>query len=777
MTHPSPMPRPVRLAVAARLAIAAVLLATSASGAGAQVYRDASAPVEARVDDLLGRMTVAEKAGQMTQLNYQLVNPAGDFSSPAVELDEDRLAAVLGTCAVGSFLNGSGVPAADYVRFITRLQEANREQTRLGIPFLYGIDHTHGAQYLAGGTIFPQPVNLAATFDTTHAVAVGRVTAREAAPLGHAWTFSPVLDVTMDVRWPRLWETFGEDPYLASVMGASYTRTLQAERVGPYRMVATAKHFVGYGDPRSGWDRTPAHVPDQALWELHLPPFQAAIDAGIAAVMVNSGEVNGVPVHASRALLTDLLRGRLGFEGLVLTDWGDVAKLVQMHRVAETEREAARLAVEAGVDMSMTAMDTRFCTDVAALVEAGELSEARLDESVRRILGLKFELGLFETPAPSLDYADQIGAPEHRAAARAAAAASLVLLTNDTLATGPQAGRPALPLARGARVLVAGPLADVRAPLAGGWTYNWQGAREDQVPDDVPSVAGALRRSLGASVVVGDSALTDAAAFTAQARAADAVVLVVGETPYTEFVGNSVDLTLPPGQQAMVEAAAASGTPVVLVVVGGRPLAMTPAVLAADAVVWAGLPGWDGAPAVADMLVGAASPAGRLPFSWPRGPSTAVPYHHKPSALFHLGDTAALANDPTARAGVAPTLFPFGHGLRYGRVATGSVTLSDTTASAGRLPTAAVTVTNDTDRPVRESVLWFVTDEVGTVTRPVRLLKRVDVVELAPAERREVRFEIAPEHLSYPDADGRPVLEPGAFTVAVGGESATFRVE
>ena len=749
---------------------ALALLMAAASPASGQVYLDASAPTEDRVEDLLGRMTIEEKAGQMTQLNYQLVNPAGGFASPAVELDEDRLAAVLGTCAVGSFLNGSGVPAADYVRFVTRLQEANREQTRLGIPFLYGVDHTHGAQYLEGGTIFPQPINLAATFDTTHAVTTGRVTAREASALGHNWTFSPVLDVTMDVRWPRLWETFGEDPHLASLLGASYTRALQAERVGPYRMAATAKHFVGYGDPRSGWDRSPAHISDQALWEMHVPPFRAAIDAGIAAVMVNSGEVNGVPVHASRTLLTDVLRGDLGFEGLVLTDWGDVTKLVQMHRVAETERDAARLAVEAGVDMSMTAMSTDFCTDVASLVRSGELSEARVDESVRRILRLKVEMGLFETPSPSLPYADQIGSAGHRAAARAAAQASLVLLANDTTA-----GRPALPLAPDARVLVAGPLADARAPLAGGWTYNWQGAREEQVPAGVLSVAGALRQSLGDRVTVGDSALTDR--FPGQARAADAVVLVLGEIPYTEFVGNAVDLTLPPAQAAMAEAAAASGTPVVLVVVGGRPLAMTPTVLAADAVVWAGLPGWDGAPAIADLLTGAAAPQGRLPFSWPRGPSTSLPYHHKPSALFHLGDTAALANDPTARAGVHPTLFPFGHGLRYGSVATGPVALSDTLVAAGARLAAAVTVTNETDRAVRESVLWFVTDEVGTITRPARMLRRVDVVELGPGERREVRWEISPEHLSYPDADGRPVLEPGAFTVSVGGHAASFRVE
>ena len=769
------MSRPASAArLITRLAPIAALLAVGAGGAGAQVYLDAAAPTEARVDDLLGRMTVEEKAGQMTQVNYQLVNPVGDFSSPAVELDESRLTAVLGTCALGSFLNGSGVPAADYVRFITRLQEANKEQTRLGIPFLYGIDHTHGAQYLEGGTIFPQPVNVAATFDTTHAAVTGRVTAREAAPLGHAWTFSPVLDVTMDVRWPRLWETFGEDPYLASVMGASYTRALQAERVGPYHMVATAKHFVGYGDPRSGWDRTPARIPDQALWEFHVPSFRAAIDAGIAAVMVNSGEVNGVPVHASRALLTGLLRERLGFDGLVVTDWGDVAKLVQMHRVAETERDAARLVVEAGVDMSMTAMDTRFCTDVAALVRDGELTEARLDESVRRILRLKFELGLFETPSPTLDYVGQLGAPEHRAASRAAAAASLVLLANDTLATG----RQVLPLAAGARVLVAGPLAQVKAPLSGGWTYNWQGAREDQVPGDILSVADAIRQSMPGAVV-GDSALAPggAAAFTAQADAADAVVLVVGETPYTEFVGNVVDLTLPPDQQALVDAAAASDTPVVLVVVGGRPLAMTDALTAAGAVVWAGLPGFDGAPAIADLLAGVTAPSGRLPFSWPRGPSTAIPYHHKTSAIFHLGDTAALANDPTARAGVAPTLYPFGYGLRYGRVTTGAITLSDTTASAGRFPMATVTVSNETDRPVRESVLWFVTDEVGSVTRPVRMLKHVEMVDLAPGERREVRFALTAADLSYPDSDGRPVLEPGAFTVSVGEEAASFRLQ
>lgn len=770
-----------------RVALALLVAGVGAGCSGASAQRPApeaqtaqrspeaarpASGVEAHIDGLLARMTVLEKAGQMTQLNYQLVNPAGGFSSPEVALDEGRLRAVLSECPVGSFLNGSGVPAEDYVRFIGRLQEVNREATRLGVPFLYGIDHTHGAQYLAGGTIFPQPLNVAATFDTTHAWKMGWATAREAAPLGHNWTFAPVQDLAPDVRWPRLWETWGEDPLLASLMGVAHTRGVEGTRVGPYAMAATAKHYVGYGDPRTGWDRTPAHIPRQALWEFHLPPFQAVIDAGIAAVMVNSGEVNGEPAHASGELLTEILRQRLGFEGVILTDWGDVRKLVDMHRVAESEREAARLAVEAGIDMSMTAMSTRFCTDLVDLVEAGELSEARLDASVRRILRMKHGLGLFSGAAdPTMAHADLIGAPEHTEAAREAAAASLVLLKNDTLAGG-----PALPLAPQARVLVAGPFADVRAPLAGGWTYNWQGAREDQVPAEVPSVAAALRQRLGPGVTVADSALAPEA-FAAQAARADAVVLVLGEATPTEFVGNAVDLVLPPGQRRLASLAAASGAPVVLVVVGGRPLAMTPEIEGAAAVVWAGFPGWEGAGAIADLLTGAAAPGGRLPFSWPRGPSTSLPYNHKPSALFHLRDSAVLANDPSARAGEHPTLYPFGHGLRFGRVETGGLALSDTLLGAGGSLVATATVTNHTSREVTESVLWYLTDEVGRLTRPARALAHVEAVRLAPGESRAVRFRVEPlAHLAYPDAGGEPVLEPGRFTLRVGGEAAGFRL-
>jgi beta-glucosidase len=746
-------------------------------------YQDASLPTSERVEDLLGRMTLLEKVGQMAQMNFQMINTPSEeegWGTFEVVPVESRIRDLLRECPVGSFLNGAYVPSAQWAEFTGAVQRLTMEESRLGIPTVYGIDHVHGMTYLEGGTLFPQALGVAATFDTAHAAAMGRVTAREAAPLGHRWNFAPIQDLGVDPRWPRLYETYGEDPLLAGLMGAAYVRALQGDvGVGPHRMAATPKHFLGYSASRSGWDRTPATISEQDLYALNVPPFRAAIEAGAKTVMINSGEINGVPVHASRRMLTGLLREELGFEGVAVTDWGDVIKLVEMHRVAEDEREATRMAIEAGIDISMVPSSLDYCGHVVDLVESGELTEARIDESVRRVLRLKFELGLFETPMPSLEYASLVGSEPHQAAALDAARASLVLLKNDTLAA-----RPVLPLdAESLRsVLVVGPGANSHRNLSGGWTIEWRGSREERYPQELPTVYRALRDALAeaspsATVTLGDTTLgergtPDYDAFVAQAREADAVVLVLGERPYAEFTGNSVDLTLPSDQRALFRAAQESGTPVVLVMMGGRPLVIEAEAEAADALIWAGLPGPHGGRALAEVILGQFAPEGRLPFSYPRGPSTFLAYHHKPSDLYHATVNADLYADNRH-----PTLYPFGAGHGYTRFAYRDLTLSSDAVGADGSLEASVTLQNVGERAGTEAALWYVTDDVGSTTRPVRLLRRFEKVALRPGEARTITFRIRPrEHLAYPSADGRASLEPGTFRLRVGTEEATFRL-
>lgn len=714
-------------------------------------YQNPNLPVEQRVEDLLSRMTLEEKIGQMTQINYQLFNPAGDSSSIDVVMDEARLRAILRQVPVGSILNGVAIPGADWVAYIRRIHEINAEESRLNIPILYGIDHVHGANYLADATVFPQQLNIAATFDTTFAHAMGRITALEAAPLGHVWNFAPILDVGRDVRWPRLYETFGESFEVSARLGASYIRGLQNTHVGPYRIAATMKHYLGYSHPRSGWDRTPAVIPMQELYEFHVPSFRAAVQAGAMTVMFNSGEINGIATHANPRLLRTLLRDELGFRGLGVTDWEDIEKLVEMHRVAENEREATRMALDAGIDMSMVPMSLSFARYVLDLVRSGEVSEERIDQSVRRILRTKFELGLFEHVMPTDAYLNQIGSAEHRAEALAAAEASLVLLRNrDNV----------LPLAAGTRILLMGPMANSKRDLSGGWTINWQGAPTDaQYPAFVETVHQALQRIHQGPVTLFNEAsglrLSNAGAWH------DAIVIVFGETPYTEMDGNAYDLTLSEEQRALIRNAASMGLPVVGVYVGGRPRTFPQELPLLDAFIFAGLPGFEGGPAIANVLTGRVAPRGRLPFTWPFGPSHVVPYNHKASE--HAFTPKRVS-------------FDFGDGLTYGTLAYENLTVNSPTVTASANVTASVTVRNTGTTAVTWPVLWFLTDEVGRITRPVRELRNFEVVTLAPGASRTLTWTIPPAVRSYPDENGTYIQEPGAFTVQVGDQRATFRV-
>ncbi|TVR14344.1 MAG: glycoside hydrolase family 3 protein [Balneolaceae bacterium] len=393
-------------------------------------YKNASLPVSERVEDLLTRMSLYEKIGQMTQLDITVINTTGKQKD--VILDPKKAREMILKHHIGSFLNGEAVKPQTWFSFMSELTRISVEESRLGIPLIYGIDHIHGAGYLEGATVFPQSINLGATFNPDNAFQAGRVTGLESADIGHHWIFAPVLDLGSNPLWPRFWETFGEDPYLASEMGIAYTDGLQNNGESfPYRQVATGKHFLGYSDPKTGRDRTPVHLSMQQIHEFHRPSFQKAIDAGLKTIMTNSGEINGIPVVASHDILTKLLRDKMKFEGVLITDWDDIGKLVDFHYTARNYKEAVYSAVMAGIDMSMTPLHLQFNTCMLELVEEGRITEDRIDLSARRILTLKFELGLFENPYPRNDRHHRIGHSEYRSRALNAARESIVLLKNE----------------------------------------------------------------------------------------------------------------------------------------------------------------------------------------------------------------------------------------------------------------------------------------------------------------------------------------------------------
>jgi beta-glucosidase len=678
-------------------------------------YQDASKPVDQRVADLLGRMSLAEKIGQMGQINVEVLQGVPDTPWDRGPLNPALMKDVLETNKIGSILSGGGAwpPVGDdgkaWADEINAIQHFALDPTRnpLGIPIIYGADAVHGHNNLVDATMVPHQIGLGATFDPALAEQLGRATARAVRATGVVWDFAPVLDTQRDLRWGRSYEPFGEDPVLTGAMGAATIRGLQGrDLASPTAVAATAKHFVGYSAPDSGFDRTNATIDDNELSSIHLPSFQQGIDAGAATVMVNSGSVNGDPVHASHHLLTDVLRGQLHFKGVVISDWQDVENLITKYHVAPDMEHAVALAFNAGLDMSMIPLDaTGFTQAMNSAVKDGLLPQTRIDDAVSRILTLKFRLGLFEHPYVDADRANAgVENPADRALARRAAGESLVLLRNDGT----------LPLSHHARrILVTGPASDSPTNQLGGWSIAWQGAFN--LPPDIPIPAATTIREgveqaaghkaqvvwkQGAPVAdttnrispdgttnpnlaqppdpLNDPANATVAAQRAEAVAAaehaDAIVVAVGESPYAEGQGDDATPALPLAQARLIDDLEATGRPVIVVVVAGRPLKMDHQLDEADASLMAFLPGSEGGAAVADALFGKVNPSGRLPVSWPRDSSTFPLAYNEPGRPY----------DPR---------YPFGHGLSYTRFK-----LSDLRApwhaDAGRRITASVDVAN-----------------------------------------------------------------------------------
>ena len=751
----------------------------------ARVVQDSSGTsvrnVESRIDSLLARMTVEEKVGQMTQLTLATVSKDAHEDNPDAvrdhELDPEKLRDIVVDHHVGSILNvtGQAFTTEHWADVMRDIQNVAVEETRLGIPVLYGIDAVHGANYTREAVLFPQNIGLAATWNPALARETAAITARDVRASGIPWNFAPVLDMGREPRWPRFYETLGEDTHLATVMGLGLLEGYQGTDVSaPDRVAATLKHFVGYSDPDTGLDRTPARIPETEMREQFLKPFVAAIDAGAASIMVNSGEVNGVPVHASSYLLQDILRDELAFEGVAVSDWLDIKKLVNVHHVAATEREATKMAVMAGVDMSMVPSELSFYDHLVSLVEDGEVPESRINEAVRRILRLKMNTGLFEEPLRGLDQAGEVGSPADREVSLQAARESVTLLRNRA-ASG---DNPLLPLSDDVDVFVTGPTAQSMQSMHNGWSYTWQGggAAQEMFPDDRPTLMEAIREHAGAdrTTYVPGATLSKPermAEAVAAAQAADVAVVALGEGAYTETPGNISTMHLPDAQRELLQRVAETGTPVVLVLIQGRPRLLGKTADLPDAILTAYNPGPEGGQAIMEILYGQVNPSGHLPFTYPRSPVGMTTYDRKYSEN---------QDRDGGMDGFNP-LFHFGDGLSYTEFAVrdlsvGTASIDAEALQAGDPVGVDVTIANTGDRSGKDVVQLYLRDLYASVTPSVKQLARFAKVDLAPGESTRLSFTLRAEDFSFIGQDGRPVVEPGTFRLDAGEASVELEV-
>lgn len=707
-------------------------------------YRRADLPVEERVADLLARMTLEEKIGQLHQCGNGDTNP-NNLKERCDEFQPTH----------GSFIVG-GPPTIREAR--NMLQRRAVTESRLGIPAVFAADVIHGYR-----AITPIPLAQACTWDPELVRRGCAMAAEEARSHGIDWVFAPMVDHCVDPRWGRIAETFGESPHASSVFAVAAVHGFQGENPADGRSVAAClKHFAGYGASEGGRDYNYTEVSPQGLWEMHLPPFEAGVRAGALTVMSAFNDLNGIPTSANPYTLTEVLRHRWGFTGTVVSDWASVAQLMNQGFAADGA-EAAEKALLAGVDVDMA--DGLYREHAAALLATHRISQAAIDEAVRRVLRLKFTLGLFERPyTPDNPLAGAAPNPEQLALAEEMAARSLVLLKND-------GSLPIAPTVR--RIALIGPLAGQGAPLLGCWSQQGR-------PEETQTVADALRERLPAGVElrvesgcgIEAAATDDIPAAVAVAQASDLVILCVGEAPSMSGENASrTTLRLPGRQEELVAAVAATGRPVVLVVISGRPVDLhaIEGKMAAIVAAWAG--GSRAAAALADALLGRRNPSGRLAVTWPRSAGQ-IPLYHNMRPKARTGRTEGLYQDfPTT------PLYEFGHGLGYTSFEYGPLRLDRTEVVEGGELIAEVTVTNTGARAGRETVFWFIRDPAASITRPLKELKHFEQAELAPGESKDFRFVIQPSRdITYPDADGRRLLDTGEIILMAGPAKAAFRV-
>ncbi len=743
--------------------VAALTACSSKPSVEPAIARDAQ--VEAKVEKVLKGMSLKEKAGQMVQLTIVTIE---DDTHEAI--DPAKLDKIIGEYKVGSILNvmhDAAHTREQTAAMVKQIQDKSMEV--LGIPCIYGLDMIHGASYLIEGSLYPQEINLGATFNRDYAFAMGRAMAYETRAAQVPWVFSPVMDLGRDPRWPRLWESWGEDPYLQAEMARVETIAIQGSNpnhIGFENAAVSLKHYMGYGVPHTGKDRTPAYIAENDLREKYFRPFKECFQAGALTAMVNSASINGIPTHANHELLTVWAKEQLGWDGMLVTDWADIDNLYQRDHVAADKREAIALGINAGIDMIMDPYDPECVNDIVALAEAGEIPMSRIDDAVRRVLRLKVRLGLFENPTWEYEYPD-FASEKFAKESYAAAVESEVLLKNEG---------GILPLKGTEHILVCGPNANSLRALNGGWSYTWQGAADLFVPQ-YNTIREALEQRFPGKVwwvpgVVYDEnygawahdIATRIQQAVSVARTVDVVICCVGENSYCETPGNMDDLNLSANQKELVRAVAATGKPIILVLNEGRPRIIGDIEPLAKAVVDVMLPSNYGGDALAALLAGDENFSGKLPFTYPKHINSLHTYDYKVSE--HRETMAGSYNYDA----VMDVQWPFGYGLSYTTFAYSNFVL-DTPADfkAGDEIKVSVKVTNTGDRAGKEAVLLYSSDLVASLIPDVKRLRGFEKIDLQPGESKIVSFVLPANELAFVGADGKWRLEKGDFRLSCGG--------
>ncbi len=736
--------------------------------------------IDKKADELMSQMTLEEKVGQMTQITLDAIGNGDSFFESKVpfEFNTARLRKAIVEYKVGSVLNTTNNYALTPTKWNSIIQtiQQEAEKTRLKIPVIYGIDAIHGSNYAEGATLFPHEITLAASFNPENVYNMANVSAYETRACGIPWNFSPILDLGADPRFSRQYEGFGEDPYLLTVMGEQAIKGYEGMTDSishPTKLASCLKHFLGYSVPVSGKDRTPAFIPNHILREYHLPQFKAAIDAGSESVMINSGLINGISVHASHDIITKLLKEELGFEGVVVSDWMDIINLQERDKIAIDNKEAIKLAINAGIDMSMVPYDyVNFCDDLITLVKNGEVKESRINDAVRRILKMKIKLGLFENPVTNITNYPNYGSEKFAKLAYNAAADAITLLkNNDNI----------LPLKKNIKVLVTGPNANSMRTLNGGWSYSWQGDKVERFAGRYNTIFEAIQHKIGAgnvNFIPGVSYIETGRYFEEEenqfqqalnaAKKADIVILCLGENTYTEKPGDLNDLNLSSLQSKLATEIGKLGKPVVLVLNEGRPRCISGIEPLMSAVIQTYLPGNYGGDALADILFGDVNPSGRLPYTYPAYPNSIVNYYHKFSEEQKPSEGAyKYESDYNPQ-------YYFGFGLSYTTFKYSNLKLSTQTLKGDKALDISVDITNTGARSGKESVLLFSSDLVASISPDVKRLRRFTKIHLEPNETKTVRFSITSKDLAFVNTDNSWVTEPGQFDLQIADLKAKF---
>ena len=751
-----------------RYLLSTVVLMLTAMPVSAQFAIPRDAKLEAKVEKTLSKMTLDEKIGQMLELNLDIM---GKYDASRVwQLNETMLDTCISKWKVGSILNAPGTRAATVAQWQEWIQLIQKKSMKyLGIPDIYGLDHNHGVTYTQGGTLFPQPINIGASFNTELARIGAEITAYESRAANCPWVFNPVVDLSRDPRWPRVWESFGEDAVVNSKMVVAEIKGYQGDdpnHIDQYHVGTSTKHYFAYGAPWTGKDRTPAYLSPQMIREKYFEPFKQAALAGTLTMMVNSGSINGVPVHASYEYLTKWLKEDLQWDGFLVTDWADINNLFSREHVAKDKKDAIRIAINAGIDMSMDPYSVDFCVLLKELVNEGKVKMSRIDDAVRRILRAKYRLGLFDKPNTGGKGYEKFGSDEHAQKALQAAEESEVLLKNEG---------NILPLDKGKKILLTGPNANQMRCLHGGWSYTWQGSNAEDLAEKYNTIYEALCNKYGKDYIILEQGVTYKErgryheenepqiqkAVNAAAQA-DVIIACIGENSYTETPGNLSDLWLSKNQRDLVKALAKTGKPIILVLNEGRPRLIADIEPLAKAVVDILIPGNYGGDALANLLAGDTNFSGKMPYTYPREINSLNTYDYKVSEAV---GTMAGAYNYDAKVSLQ---WPFGYGISYTTYEYSNLRVDKTSFTANDILTVTVDVKNTGSRAGKEAVLLYSSDLVASIVPDNRRLRDFTKIALEPGETKTVTFQLPAKNLAFVGADGHWTLEEGDFLLRVG---------